>query len=93
MTTVKQIQFVMEKMTVILRSGALYDWAITLDKLRDEIALEPNATARTILAMYGGMGSLNDIILYRNGQPLISENNDFDLLRSQLFEFCRDLVY
>jgi hypothetical protein len=35
-----------------------------------------------------GMGSLNDLILYRNGTLLVNENNELDALRSQLYELC-----
>ena len=41
--------------------------------------------------MYGGMGSLNDVVLYRNGQPLIEENIAFSALKSELFDLCVEL--
>lgn len=41
--------------------------------------------------MYGGMGSLNDIVLYKNGQPLIAENDEFDALRTELYNLCREI--
>lgn len=34
------------------------------------------------------MGSLTDIVLYCNGQPLIDENNEFAELRTRLYELC-----
>ena len=39
--------------------------------------------------MYGGMGSLNDIVLYVNGRLSIEENNEFDVLRAQLYDLCK----
>ncbi len=38
--------------------------------------------------IYGGMGSFNDVILYKNGEILIKENREFSLLRNDLFEIC-----
>ncbi len=35
---------------------------------------------------FGGMGSFNDIVLYRDGSPLIQENDELDELRTQLYE-------
>ena len=31
---------------------------------------------------------MDDIVLYRNGDPLIKENNRLDYLRSKLYVFC-----
>jgi hypothetical protein len=31
------------------------------------------------------MGSLNDLVLYRNGKVLMSENDELDQLRRDLF--------
>ena len=41
-----------------------------------------------IQSTIGGMGSMDDIVLYRNGDPLIKENNRLDYLRSKLYVFC-----
>jgi hypothetical protein len=34
------------------------------------------------------MGSLTDIVLYYDDQPLIDENNEFAELRTRLYELC-----
>jgi hypothetical protein len=39
--------------------------------------------------MYGEEGSLNDVVLHRDGQPLGKENDELDALRTQLLELCR----
>ena len=52
---------------------------------------DPEGSARGIRSMYGGMGSLNDVVLYRNGQPLIEENIAFSALKSELFDLCVEL--
>ncbi|WP_411675538.1 DUF6966 domain-containing protein [Achromobacter insolitus] len=43
------------------------------------------------LSLYGGGGSLNDVVLYRDGKVLVAENGEFDLLRSKLYEICKEL--
>jgi hypothetical protein len=35
--------------------------------------------------LYGGMGSFNDIVLHKNGIPLIQENDELDGLRHMLY--------
>jgi len=75
-------------MAELLRFGSRDDWASALEKFRGEVGNSPNATAARILSMYGGMGSLNDLVLYRNGQPLVAENVELDSLRSELYQLC-----
>ncbi len=48
---------------------------------------------RSILRTFqGGMGSLNDLVLHKKGVPLIDENNEFDKLKDELFEFCSSRI-
>ena len=75
-------------MAELLRLSSRNDWAKTLEKCHEEIENAPNATAARIRSMYGGMGSLNDVVFYRNGQALAAENSEFDMLRSELYQLC-----
>lgn len=84
------IEAVLKRMAELLRIGALHDWANALEKFRGEMASDPDATAARIVAMYGGMGSLNDLILYKDGQPLVAENVELDDLREQLYQLCHE---
>ena len=77
-------------MAELLRIGELYDWANAFEKLRKEIAIDPAETVYRIRISYGGMGSLNDIVLHKNGRPLIAENNEFDALNTELYDLCHD---
>lgn len=78
-------------MAELLRIDGSSDWANALEKSRREIATDPVAISAQIRGMYGGMGSLNDIVLYKNGQPLIAENDEFDALRMELYNLCREI--
>lgn len=87
---IQNIQTVLAQMAELLRIGGISDWAQVLEKFREEIANDPSATSTKILSTFGGMGSLNDLVLYKHGQPLIKENDEFDKLRSKLYDLCRE---
>lgn len=89
MINVQEIQATLARMAELLHLGGIYNWADALEKLKNEIIQDPAAASAKILSMYGGMGSLNDLIIYRNGQPLTRENNELDALRSKLHALCR----
>jgi hypothetical protein len=90
MTNIQEIDSLLSRMTALLNLGSQGSWASALERHRANLEVEPIATAARMLAMYGGMGSLNDVILYRDGQPLAKENNEFYELRSRLYELCHN---
>ena len=63
------------------------DWSklFYIMALRLEDNEKPQEVFSEILGMYGGMGSLNDIILYQDGNIDIERSNKLDLLRKGLF--------
>ncbi|KRB09207.1 helix-hairpin-helix domain-containing protein [Lysobacter sp. Root690] len=89
MTELQQIQALLSRMADLLELAAQTDWASALERHREDLAATPELTKARILAMYGGMGSLNDLVLYKDHQPLPRENNEFDELRVRLYELCR----
>lgn len=40
----------------------------------------------------GGMGSFSDLVLHKDGVPLIEENNKLDGLKDDLYEFCEEIL-
>lgn len=88
MTNVKKMEAVLARMAELLRLGSHDDWAEALDRHRMKLTSDPVGASEKILAMYGGMGSLNDLILYADGQPLSTENSELDELRIRLYELC-----
>ena len=88
-TYANQLQFVLSRLVALLRVGGNDNWAKALEDFEVQAATEPSATSARILAVFGGMGSLNDVILYRGGQPLSKENEELDRLRTELYELCR----
>lgn len=91
MKNIQNLEMVLTRMVELLRYNIHDDWANALEKIREEIGPSPNATAIKILSLYGGMGSLNDLILYRNGQPLAAENIELDTLKSELYQLCHEI--
>jgi hypothetical protein len=77
-------------MVDILRMGEVNDWALALENFGKEIEISPYSTSSNILSTFGGIGSINDIVIYKNGQPLIDENREFDELRSRLYDLCHE---
>lgn len=87
---IQNIDEVMNRISELLQLGGLDDWAEALESMRRQYAIDPVGGSAKIMSVYGGMGSLNDLVLYREGQPLVKENNELDLLRSKLFLLCQD---
>ena len=76
-------------MAELLLRGGHEDWAASLGSLAAQIEVDPVRTCATIVGMFGGMGSLNDLVLYTGCTPLIRENQELDALRSKLFSLTR----
>lgn len=47
---------------------------------------------RLILTMFGGMGSLNDVMFYRNRQVLQAETDEFYRLKEQLWVLAKAAI-
>lgn len=92
MKSIQNIEIVLKRMAELLREGELHDWANALERFRGEIRSSPSAIAARILAIYGGMGSFNDLILYSNGRLLVAENVELDALRSELYQLCHEIA-
>ncbi|MBA4078302.1 MAG: hypothetical protein C0508_24960 [Cyanobacteria bacterium PR.023] len=85
---IARMKTVLEKIVNLLRSGDCEDWAATMEKISSEIEENPEYATSRILALYGGMGSFNDIVLCSNDLPLIKENDELDELGGELFDLC-----
>lgn len=76
----------MERMAVLLAVGGYDDWSASINNLVNIFEHEPGHVRHTLLNMYGGMGSLNDLLIYVNGNLLVNENEELDHLRTELFD-------
>ncbi|MFY9994956.1 MAG: hypothetical protein WAK61_08185 [Leclercia sp.] len=75
----------MQRMANLLELGGYSEWSASIFKLAKKYELAPDDTKYIFLNFYGGMGSLNDLVVYRNGSILMSENDELDQLRRDLF--------
>ena len=85
----ENIDAVLAQMVPLLRLGYSSDWAAAFERCRASLASDIGGTAQIIRGMYGGMGSLNDIVLYKDGLLLHQENEEFDRLRAKLYELVQ----
>ncbi len=75
----------MQCMATLLELGGYAEWSASIFKLAKKYELNPDDTKHIFLNFYGGMGSLNDLVLYRNGKVLMDENDELAQLRRDLF--------
>lgn len=92
MKKLKDVEAALKRMIELLRIGTFDDWAGTLEKIKVDFDKDQKYQSSKLLSLYGGMGSLNDIVFYKNGQPQIAENNEFDALRTHIYELCKALA-
>lgn len=85
------IGVVLKRMVELLNLGAANDWANALENIRVNFDEDPVGMSLKLISMYGGMGSMNDIVLYGEGKVLIAESNEFDSLRIRLYEICKGI--
>ena len=79
---------IMTRLSALLRARNITEWAERLDQYRANLPHDYDFALSPIIGLYGGMGSLTDIVFYCDGQPLIDENNEFAELRTRLYELC-----
>ena len=89
MINVQEVELVLIRMAELLRLGSSGNWGDALEKHRSALSEDPTATASSILRMFGGMGSLNDVVLHKDGQRMVNENCELAALRSRLYDLCR----
>ena len=81
---------IIKKIIELLVSVGESNWADafkSFERRLDNLESESLQTLRSdILRVYGGMGSFNDLVLYKEEQVLIKENQDLDKLRMELFD-------
>ncbi|WP_315710643.1 DUF6966 domain-containing protein [Brenneria uluponensis] len=81
-----EIKEVLNEMAFLLVDCNMNDWSHILLRLCNYIDDDPQDAIYRILNLYSGMGSLNDLVLCKNGQMLQAENDIFDELRTRLYE-------
>jgi len=70
----------------VLSSNDEESWAKTFETLGSELDFDCESSIFSLRKLYGGMGSFNDIVLHKDGIPLIRENDELDELRHTLYK-------
>lgn len=60
-------------------------WTQEVHMARSAFVEDPHTGRIKVLSLYGGLGSLKDLVLYANGIPLIYESNKLQDLCEELF--------
>jgi len=81
-----EIKKTVKDISDILSSNDEDEWAKTFEKLSSGLDSEYELSLNALKRLYGGMGSFNDIVLHKNGMPLIHENEELDDLRHMLYK-------
>jgi uncharacterized protein DUF6966 len=90
MTSSAAVQRILSEMTALLDSYGDDSWARAFKRISGEFPTDPAGVLSEIRQMYGGMGSLSDIVLYASDGSLPGQANErFDALRSELYQLCR----
>lgn len=81
----------MGRMIELLSASGQSQWAKALTNAISEEE-SGQSVERFVLSLYGGMGSLNDVVLYVNGEAIVQLNDEFDGLRTRVFELCLESI-
>jgi uncharacterized protein YjbI with pentapeptide repeats len=85
----------LESLHALLLSADEKIWAEQIALLKENIERKTWSTdqvSHAVSALFGGMGTLNDLVLYKNGIPLNAENDELDRFRSVVFSDLRQFT-
>ena len=63
-------------------------WADRLEECSLALPQDTTYALSRLMSLYGGMGSINDVVLYENATPLLDENSELQGLLSDLHQLC-----
>src|ERR1700744_5807008 len=74
-------------------SGENQFWAGQVRRAADEVANSDSHGLQRFLGLFGGMGSLNDLVLYREASLMAAENERLDFLRERAWMLANSLKH
>lgn len=86
----KNVQAILKRMAELMRLFDYKDESIIFEKAAKEIQLNPIDVRDNLLSWYAGMGSLNDLVLQKNGEIPYNENEEFDNLKDELYVLLKN---
>lgn len=88
MNDIQSIKLIINELIKLFDEFNLFDWSKVFNRFLDDIDSNFEQVKYDILRNYGGMGSFNDIVLKKNGEYPIYENDKFSKLRGDLYALC-----
>lgn len=87
-----ELPVLLSSMAELLTEYGELSWGSALGRLAEEYGDDPTGIAGRVLALFGGMGSLNDVVLHRNGNVAVDASETLDGLRHEVYGACRRLL-
>lgn len=88
MKNISRISLIIAQTADLLRKFGRPEWADKLEKCRVALPHDTTYALSQIVSLYGGAGSINDIVLYDQATPLLNENNELHALLAELYDAC-----
>ncbi|MQB29778.1 DUF6966 domain-containing protein [Rhizobium rhizogenes] len=82
----------LEELEALLQDNDANFWAIKIGRCRRSAENSDEWSVHCFLGLFGGMGSLNDLVLHQNGKPLGQENDKVHALLEKAWRVGKELV-
>ena len=83
----ESLESIIEKLIALFEEFDLKNWEKAYSDMLLCLKEDPEYAKYQLRINFGGMGSFNDLILHRDGVPLIEENDYLNELRKQLYAY------
>ncbi|MEJ6784292.1 DUF6966 domain-containing protein [Aminobacter sp. Piv2-1] len=81
----------MRELQRLLKQNGEDFWSIRVERAADTVARSDAYGLTQFLDLFGGMGSLTDLVLRQDGQPSKAENDRLETLRSNAWALADQL--
>src|SRR5579859_2278302 len=88
---VQAFAHVLREIEILLRDHSQLHWAAEIARCAASVERSDAYGLQRFLTLFGGMGSLNDMVFVSNGDLLAKENDRFHALLSRAYEAARRL--
>lgn len=88
----EKIEVLLKRIIELLKNNDQQKWSEFLQNALINFTESTNkntAIIPIIKSMLGGSGSLSDVVLYKDGKPLLEENNELYSLLNDLYDTCK----
>lgn len=90
---IEKTKEILKEIAKLLRSNNHNLLADNLCQLYATADEDPDYFIDNVKSLFGGMGTLNDVVFSINGKPLQTENDELEMLREQLYKQCKKYKY